>query len=95
MQVAFWRKQALLKFEKRKHQSPLGRSASMSENKRGDSQDWRVDYLILAALWGSSFLFMRMGAAEFGPLATAWTRVCVATLFFIALHALARPLGFV
>jgi len=55
----------------------------MSEDKRGDSQDWRVDYLILAALWGSSFLFMRMGAAEFGPLATAWTRVCVATLFLL------------
>jgi len=53
----------------------------MSENNRSDSQDWRVDYLMLAALWGSSFLFMRMGAAEFGPLATAWTRVCVATLF--------------
>lgn len=45
------------------------------------SQDWRVDYLMLAALWGSSFLFMRMGASEFGPLATAWTRVFVATLF--------------
>jgi hypothetical protein len=39
----------------------------MSENKRSDSQEWRVDYLMLAALWGSSFLFMRMGAAEFGP----------------------------
>ena len=46
-----------------------------------NSQDWRVDYLLLAALWGSSFLFMRMGASEFGPLATAWTRVFVATLF--------------
>ncbi len=45
------------------------------------SPDWRIDYLMLAALWGSSFLFMRMGTAEFGPLATAWTRVCVATLF--------------
>ena len=55
----------------------------MSESNRGDSQDWRVDYLMLAALWGSSFLFMRMGAAEFGPLATAWARVCVATLFLL------------
>jgi drug/metabolite transporter (DMT)-like permease len=45
------------------------------------TQDWRVDYLLLAALWGSSFLFMRMGAAEFGPLTTAWARVFVATLF--------------
>lgn len=48
-------------------------------------QDWRVDYLLLAALWGSSFLFMRMGASEFGPLATAWTRVFVATLFLAPL----------
>ncbi len=50
-----------------------------------NSQDWRVDYLLLAALWGSSFLFMRMGASEFGPLATAWTRVFVATLFLAPL----------
>jgi hypothetical protein len=34
----------------------------MSENNRSDSQEWRVDYLMLAALWGSSFLFMRTGA---------------------------------
>lgn len=25
----------------------------------------------LAALWGAAFLFMRMGAAEFGPVALA------------------------
>lgn len=53
----------------------------MSKQNSSDSQDWRIDYLMLAALWGSSFLFMRMGAAEFGPWATAWTRVGVATLF--------------
>ena len=53
----------------------------MSAPQAVDSPDWRFDYLMLAALWGSSFLFMRMGAAEFGPLATAWTRVCIATLF--------------
>jgi drug/metabolite transporter (DMT)-like permease len=52
---------------------------------QNNSQDWRVDYLLLAALWGSSFLFMRMGASEFGPLATAWTRVFVATLFLAPL----------
>jgi drug/metabolite transporter (DMT)-like permease len=47
--------------------------------------DWRADYLMLAALWGSSFLFMRMGSAEFGPFATAWMRVFVATLFLVPL----------
>ena len=47
--------------------------------------DWRADYLMLGALWGASFLFMRMGAAEFGPLATAWLRVCIATLMLFPL----------
>jgi len=57
----------------------------MSDQQAGHSSDWRIDYLMLAALWGASFLFMRMGAAEFGPLATAWTRVCIATLFLFPL----------
>jgi hypothetical protein len=51
-----------------------------------NSQDWRVDYLLLAALWGSSFLFMRMGASEFGPLATAWGRGVCGHLVFGALY---------
>ena len=47
--------------------------------------DWRKDYLWLGALWGASFLFMRMGASEFGPLATAWLRVLIATLMLLPL----------
>ena len=33
------------------------------------------ELLLLAALWGASFLFMRMGATEFGPLALVFLRV--------------------
>ena len=47
--------------------------------------DWRTDYVLLGALWGASFLFMRMGAAEFGPLATAWLRVLIAALMLLPL----------
>jgi drug/metabolite transporter (DMT)-like permease len=39
----------------------------------------------LAAIWGASFLFMRMGAAEFGPVALAAVRVWGATLFLLPL----------
>lgn len=42
---------------------------------------WVGEFLVLAALWGASFLFMRLGAAEFGPLPTAGLRVSLATLF--------------
>ena len=38
-----------------------------------------AEFVLLAALWGSSFLFMLLGAAEFGPWATAGLRVAVAS----------------
>lgn len=39
----------------------------------------------LAALWGASFLFMRLGAAEFGPVALAAVRVAGAALVLLPL----------
>jgi drug/metabolite transporter (DMT)-like permease len=39
-----------------------------------------LEFVVLAALWGASFLFMRLGAAEFGPVATAGLRVGIAAL---------------
>jgi drug/metabolite transporter (DMT)-like permease len=44
-----------------------------------------ADLLLLAAVWGASFLFMRMGAAEFGPLALAFLRVAGAGLLLCPL----------
>ncbi|HEY0857430.1 MAG TPA: DMT family transporter [Albitalea sp.] len=43
------------------------------------------ELLALAALWGASFLFMRMGAGEFGPVALSAVRVIGATLFLMPL----------
>ena len=43
------------------------------------------ELIALAALWGASFLFMRMGAGEFGPVALAAVRVGGATLFLLPL----------
>ena len=40
---------------------------------------------MLAALWGGSFLFMRMGAAEFGPVALSAVRVGGAALLLMPL----------
>ncbi len=46
-----------------------------------------AELLALAAIWGASFLFMRMGAAEFGPFALAGLRVLGASLFLLPLLA--------
>jgi drug/metabolite transporter (DMT)-like permease len=42
-----------------------------------------AELIALAALWGASFLFMRMGASEFGPVALSAVRVIGATLFLL------------
>lgn len=41
---------------------------------------WLPEFVLLAAMWGSSFLFMREGVHAFGPFATAWVRVTIAAL---------------
>ncbi len=48
-------------------------------------RSWLVDLVLLGALWGASFLFMRIGAAEFGALPAAGVRVAVAAVFLIPL----------
>lgn len=49
------------------------------------TRGWVGDFVLLAALWGSSFLFMRLGTAEFGPLPTAAVRVAIAAAFLLPL----------
>lgn len=44
-----------------------------------------AELLFLASLWGGSFLFMRMGAAEFGPVALVAVRVVGASALLLPL----------
>jgi drug/metabolite transporter (DMT)-like permease len=44
-----------------------------------------IEFGLLAAIWGASFLFMRLGAQEFGALPTAGVRVAIASLFLLPL----------
>ena len=41
--------------------------------------------MLLAGIWGASFLFMRLSTVEFGPLPTAGLRVVIAALFLLPL----------
>jgi drug/metabolite transporter (DMT)-like permease len=56
------------------------------------AKPWLTDFVLLAAIWGSSFLFTRIGSVEFGPLPTAAVRVAIASLLLLPL-LLARGLG--
>lgn len=51
-----------------------------------------VEYLLLGAIWGSSFMFMLFAVGDFGALATGALRVAIAALVLLPL-ALWRGLG--
>jgi drug/metabolite transporter (DMT)-like permease len=44
-----------------------------------------IDFLLLAAIWGASFLFMRVAVVEFGAMPTAGLRVAIAALALLPL----------
>jgi drug/metabolite transporter (DMT)-like permease len=44
-----------------------------------------IDFVALAAIWGASFLFMRLAVVEFGVAATAAARVMIAAGFLLPL----------
>jgi drug/metabolite transporter (DMT)-like permease len=52
-----------------------------------------AEFILLAAIWGASFLFMRIGATEFGPMLTAFLRVLLAALFLLPLLAWRKQLA--
>lgn len=47
------------------------------------SRFWHIEFLLLAAIWGSSFLFTHVAAVELGALPTAAARVAIGFLFLM------------
>ncbi len=55
-------------------------------NSTGSDQGrWLAQFVALGAIWGSSFMFMRLAVADFGPVATATLRVSLGALFLLPL----------
>jgi drug/metabolite transporter (DMT)-like permease len=52
-------------------------------SKPNKAQPWLLDFFLLAAIWGSSFMFMRIAVREFGALPTAGLRVLIGALFLV------------
>ncbi len=53
---------------------------------------WLIDFVLLSAVWGASFLFMRIAVVEFGAMPTAALRTAIAAAFLLPLLLL-RKLG--
>lgn len=53
---------------------------------------WVAEFLLLGALWGGSFLFMRLANQELGALPTVGVRVAIASVFLVCV-LLIRGLG--
>lgn len=65
--------------------SPPKRTPRSGRRARADGhagRDWRtpVELLLLAAIWGGSFLFLRISAPKFGPLALVDVRLALGAL---------------
>lgn len=52
-----------------------------------------LELLTLAALWGGSFLFMRVAAPSFGPVALIALRVAIASCFLVPILTLRGGMG--
>ncbi len=52
-----------------------------------------LNLLILSALWGASFLFMRIAVPEFGPIVLAELRVVIASLFLLPILMMRADVG--
>ena len=50
-----------------------------------------LQLLVLAALWGASFLFIRVGVPEFGVAPLMALRVGIGALFLISMLVARRP----
>lgn len=52
-----------------------------NEHTSNTPKGWLPEFVLLAAIWGASFLLMRIAALEFGSFLTAFLRVALAGLF--------------
>jgi len=72
---------------------PKSDSAGAQREVRSVSLAHLTDLVLLAALWGASFLFMRVAVPEFGPVPLVAVRVAIAAALLLALLAWRRQLG--
>src|ERR671910_2530320 len=63
-----------------------------------DRRSWLM-LLVLAAIWGASYMFIKIGVRDLSPAMVAWSRIALAAIVLVGLAmargALPRPRGLV
>jgi drug/metabolite transporter (DMT)-like permease len=54
------------------------------------SRDWLLAFAVLSAIWGASFLFIKVGDSAFAPLQVAFGRCALGALALLAVLAIRR-----
>ncbi len=52
---------------------------------RFNQRPWWVDFILLSAIWGSSFMFTKIAAQDIGGIPTAFCRVAIGAIFLLPL----------
>jgi len=53
-------------------------------------RSWQAAFVALAAIWGASFLFIKVGVRDLAPLQVAWTRCAIGALVLLGWLAATR-----
>jgi drug/metabolite transporter (DMT)-like permease len=64
---------------------PLGPMDLAATAQAVQQRPWRREFVLLAAIWGASFMFTRVAVQELGPLPTTGLRVAIAAIFLLPL----------
>lgn len=63
--------------------------ATLAGLRRGGSR-WQLEFVVLAAIWGMSFLFIKVGDESLAPLQVAFGRMCCGTAILVAVVLVRR-----
>jgi len=53
-------------------------------------RSWQASFVALAAIWGASFMFIKVAVEEIAPLQVAWSRCAIGALVLVAVLAATR-----
>jgi drug/metabolite transporter (DMT)-like permease len=68
----------------------MNNNKDLTWQEKFNQRPWWVDFILLSAIWGSSFMFTKIAAQDIGAISTAFWRVAIGAMFLLPLLVLKR-----